>query len=183
MIIDGKSHSEKLRKKIKDELIKICQNTKDVPKLSVILIGDYLPSQIYVKNKQKKAKEVGIKSEVIKYPETVSEKEILEKIQSLNNNKEVTGILVQLPLPKQISQKKIINIIDPKKDVDGFNPLNVGNLASGYDAIAPCTPLGCMKLIKSVQTDLKGLHAVIIGRSNLNGKPMAQLLLLSLIHI
>ena len=85
--------------------------------------------------------------------------------------------MVQLPLPKQISQKKIINIIDPKKDVDGFNPLNVGNLASGYDAIAPCTPLGCIKLIKSVQTDLKGLHAVIIGRSNLNGKPMAQLLL------
>ena len=177
MIIDGKLQSEKLRKKIKDELIKICHNTKDVPKLSVILIGNYLPSQIYVKNKQKKAKEVGIKSEVIKYPETVSEKEILEKIKSLNNNKEVTGILVQLPLPKQISQKKIINIIDPKKDVDGFNPLNVGNLASGYDAIVPCTPLGCIKLIKSVQTDLKGLHAVIIGRSNLNGKPMAQLLL------
>ena len=177
MIIDGKLQSEKLRKKIKEELTKICQNTKDVPKLSVILIGDYLPSKIYVKNKQKKAKEVGIKSEVIKYPETVSEKEILKKIKSLNNDKEVTGILVQLPLPKQISQKKIINIIDPKKDVDGFNPLNVGNLASGYDAITPCTPLGCIKLIKSVQKDLKGLHAVIIGRSNLNGKPMAQLLL------
>ena len=110
MIIDGKSHSEKLRKKIKDEITKICQNTKDVPKLSVILIGDYLPSQIYVKNKQKKAKEVGIKSEVIKYPETVSEKEVLDKIKSLNNDKEVTGILVQLPLPKQISQKKIINL-------------------------------------------------------------------------
>ena len=177
MIIDGKLHSEKLRKKIKDELTKICQNTKDVPKLSVILIGDYLPSQIYVKNKQKKAIEVGIKSEVIKYPETVSEKDVLDKIKSLNNDKEVTGILVQLPLPKQISQKKIINSIDPKKDVDGFNPLNVGNLASGYDAIVPCTPLGCIKLIKSVQEDLKGLHATIIGRSNLNGKPMAQLLL------
>ena len=111
MIIDGKLHSEKLRKKIKDELTKLCQNTQDVPKLSVILIGDYLPSQIYVKNKQKKAKEVGIKSEVIKYPETVSEKEILDKIKSLNNDKEVTGILVQLPLPKQINQKKIINTI------------------------------------------------------------------------
>jgi methylenetetrahydrofolate dehydrogenase (NADP+)/methenyltetrahydrofolate cyclohydrolase len=177
MIIDGKLQSEKLRKKVKDELTKIYQNTKDAPKLSVILIGNYLPSQIYVKNKQKKAKEVGIKSEVIKYPETVSEKEILDKIKSLNNDKEVTGILVQLPLPKQISQKKIINTIHPKKDVDGFNPLNVGNLASGYDAIVPCTPLGCIKLIKSVQENLKGLHAVIIGRSNLNGKPMAQLLL------
>ena len=177
MIIDGKLQSEKLRKKIKKELEEICQKTKDVPKLSVILVGDYLPSQIYVKNKFKKAKEVGIKSEIIKYPETVSEKEILNKINSLNKDKEVTGILVQLPLPKQISQKKIINTIDPKKDVDGFSPLNVGNLASGYDAIVPCTPLGCIKLIKSVQENLKGLHAVIIGRSNLNGKPMAQLLL------
>ncbi len=177
MIIDGKLQSEKLRKKIKKELEEICQKTKDVPKLSVILVGDYLPSQIYVKNKVKKAKEVGIKSEIIKYPETVSEKEILNKINSLNKDKEVTGILVQLPLPKQISQKKIINTIDPKKDVDGFSPLNVGNLASGYDAIVPCTPLGCIKLIKSVQENLKGLHAVIIGRSNLNGKPMAQLLL------
>ena len=151
MIIDGKTHSEKLRKKIKDELTKICQNTKDVPKLSVILIGDYLPSQIYVKNKQKKAKEVGINSEVIKYPETVSEKEVLDKIKSLNNDKEVNGILVQLPLPKQINQKKIINSIDPKKDVDGFNPLNVGNLASGSDSVIPCTPLGCLFLIKSVE--------------------------------
>ena len=177
MIIDGKLQSEKLRKKIKKELEEICQKTKDVPKLSVILVGDYLPSQIYVKNKVKKAKEVGIKSEIIKYPKTVSEKEILNKINSLNKDKEVTGILVQLPLPKKISQKKIINTIDPKKDVDGFSPLNVGNLASGYDAIVPCTPLGCIKLIKSVQENLKGLHAVIIGRSNLNGKPMAQLLL------
>ncbi len=177
MIIDGKLHSEELRKKIKDEITKLCQNTKDVPKLSVILIGDYLPSQIYVKNKQKRAKEVGIKSEVIKYPETVSEKEILNKIKSLNNDKEVTGILVQLPLPKQISQKKIINTIDPKKDVDGFNPLNVGNLASGYDAIIPCTPLGCLLLIKKIEKNLSGKNAVILGRSNLNGKPMAQLLL------
>ena len=177
MIIDGNLQSEKLRKKIKDEITKICKSTKDVPKLSVILIGDYLPSQIYVKNKEKKAKEVGIKSEIIKYPETISEKEILDKISNLNQDKDVTGILVQLPLPKQISQKKIIRAIDPKKDVDGFNPLNVGNLASGFEAIVPCTPLGCIKLIKSVEENLKGLHAVIIGRSNLNGKPMAQLLL------
>ena len=177
MIIDGNLQSEKLRKKIKDEITKICKSTKDVPKLSVILIGDYLPSQIYVKNKEKKAKEVGIKSEIIKYPETISETEILDKISNLNQDKDVTGILVQLPLPKQISQKKIIRAIDPKKDVDGFNPLNVGNLASGFEAIVPCTPLGCIKLIKSVEENLKGLHAVIIGRSNLNGKPMAQLLL------
>tara|TARA_Y100000591_G_scaffold173060_1_gene149493 strand:- start:176 stop:1012 length:837 start_codon:yes stop_codon:yes gene_type:complete len=177
MIIDGNLQSERLRKTIKDEITKICKSTKDVPKLSVILIGNYLPSQIYVKNKKKKAEEVGIKSEIIKYPETVSEKEILDKIKNLNQDKDVTGILVQLPLPKQISQKKIVSAIDPKKDVDGFNPLNVGNLASGFEAIVPCTPLGCIKLIKSVEKNLKGLHAVIIGRSNLNGKPMAQLLL------
>ncbi len=177
MIIDGNLQSERLRKTIKDEITQICKSTKDVPKLSVILIGNYLPSQIYVKNKEKKAQEVGIKSEIIKYPETISEKEILDKIKNLNQDKQVTGILVQLPLPKQISQKKIVSAIDPKKDVDGFNPLNVGNLASGFEAIVPCTPLGCIKLIKSVEKNLKGLHAVIIGRSNLNGKPMAQLLL------
>ena len=177
MIIDGNLQSERLRKTIKDEIKQICKSTKDVPKLSVILIGDYLPSQIYVKNKEKKAKEVGIKSEIIKYPETISEKEILDKISNLNQDKDVTGILVQLPLPKQISQKKIIKVKNPKKEVDGFNPLNVGNLASGVEAIVTCTPLGCIKLIKSVEENLKGLHAVIIGRSNLNGKPMAQLLL------
>ena len=105
MIIDGKLQSEKLRKKIKDELTKIRQNTKDVPKLSVILIGNYLPSQIYVKNKQKKAKEVGIKSEVIKYPDTVEEKTVLKKIKELNQDETVSGILVQLPLPKHIDKQ------------------------------------------------------------------------------
>ena len=107
----------------------------------------------------------------------MSEKDILEKIKELNKNDEISGILVQLPLPRQISKEKIINAINPSKDVDGFNPINVGNLSSGYDSIVPCTPLGCLLLIKKIESNLAGKHAVIIGRSNLNGKPMAQLLL------
>ena len=131
----------------------------------------------FIRNKEKIANEVGIKSKILKYPADVQEHEILNKITELNNDKDVHGILVQLPLPKQINVKNIINSIDPKKDVDGFNPINVGNLASGYKSIVPCTPLGCMILIKKIETKIDGKHAVIIGRSNLNGKPMSQLLL------
>ena len=177
MIIDGKKEAALLREEIKKEILLLKEKTKKAPGLSVILIGDYAPSQIYVKNKEKNSKEVGINSEVIKYPKDITEQEVLNKIKELNNNPEVSGILVQLPLPKHINKEKIINAIHPKKDVDGFNPINVGNLASGYDAIIPCTPLGCLYLIKKIEKNLSGKHAVIIGRSNLNGKPMAQLLL------
>ena len=177
MIIDGKKEAEILREEIKKEIISIKNKTNKIPGLAVILIGDFAPSQIYVKNKEKISKEVGINSNVIKYSKDVSEEEILKKIKELNNDKNVSGILVQLPLPDQISKKKIINLIDPLKDVDGFSPVNVGNLASGYNAIVPCTPLGCLLLIKKVEKNLSGKHAVIIGRSNLNGKPIAQLLL------
>ena len=177
MIIDGKKEAALLREEIKKEILLLKEKTKKVPGLSVILIGDFTPSQIYVKNKEKNSKEVGINSEVIKYPKDITEQEVLNKIKELNNNPEVSGILVQLPLPKHINKEKIINAIHPKKDVDGFNPINVGNLASGYDAIIPCTPLGCLHLIKKIEKNLTGKHAVIIGRSNLNGKPMAQLLL------
>jgi methylenetetrahydrofolate dehydrogenase (NADP+)/methenyltetrahydrofolate cyclohydrolase len=177
MIIDGKKEAALLREEIKKEILLLKEKTKKVPGLSVILIGDFTPSQIYVKNKEKNSKEVGINSEVIKYPKDITEQEVLNKIKELNNNPEVSGILVQLPLPKHINKEKIINAIHPKKDVDGFNPINVGNLASGYEAIIPCTPLGCLHLIKKIEKNLTGKHAVIIGRSNLNGKPMAQLLL------
>ena len=177
MIIDGKKEAANLREEIKKEILEIKKKINKNPNLTVILIGDFAPSQIYVRNKEKNSKEVGINSDVIKYPKDVSEKEVLNKINELNNNKNVSGILVQLPLPEQISKEKIINAIDPKKDVDGFNPINVGNLASGYKSIVPCTPLGCLLLIKKVEKNLSGKHAVIIGRSNLNGKPMAQLLL------
>ena len=177
MIIDGNKEAQTVKNEIKKEISDIKLKTSKAPSLTVILIGDYAPSKIYVKNKEKSALEVGIKSEVIKYPKDVSEKEILKKIDDLNKNEKISGILVQLPLPAHISKEKIINAIIPSKDVDGFNPINVGNLSSGFNSIVPCTPLGCLLLIKKMETNLSGKHAVIIGRSNLNGKPMAQLLL------
>ena len=177
MIIDGKKEAAILREEIKNEIANLKKKTNKVPGLTVILIGEFAPSQIYVRNKEKNSKEVGINSNVIKYPSDVSEKEVLNKIEELNKDKNISGILVQLPLPDQINKEKVINAINPLKDVDGFNPVNVGNLASGYKAIVPCTPLGCLLLIKKVEKNLSGKHAVIIGRSNLNGKPMAQLLL------
>ena len=177
MILDGKKESALLREEIKKEILEIKIRTNKSPGLSVILIGDFKPSQIYVKHKEKNSKEVGINSEVIKYSKEVKELEVLEKIKELNNNDNVSGILVQLPLPTHISKEKIINAIKPSKDVDGFHPINAGNLSLGYKAIVPCTPLGCMLLIKKVEKNLAGKHAVVIGRSNLNGKPIAQLLL------
>ena len=177
MIIDGKKEAAILREEVKKEIALIKEKTNKVPGLSVILIGDFASSQIYVRNKEKISKEVGINSEVIRYPKNVAETEVLKKIKELNVNEKVSGILVQLPLPDQIDKEKIINSIDPSKDVDGFNPINVGKLASGYDAVVPCTPLGCLLLLKKIERNLTGKHAVIIGRSNLNGKPMAQLLL------
>ena len=177
MIIDGKKEAAALREEIKKEIISIKSKINKVPGLTVILIGEFAPSLIYVRNKEKNSKEVGINSNVIKYSKDVKEEEVLKKIKELNKDKSVSGILVQLPLPDQIDKEKIINSIDPSKDVDGFNPINVGNLASGHDAIVPCTPLGCLLLLKKIEKNLSGKHAVIIGRSNLNGKPMAQLLL------
>ena len=177
MIIDGKKYSEEIKNEIKKEIIELKKKKNEIPCLVVILIGSFEPSKIYVRNKEKVANEVGIKSKILKYPADIKEQEILNKIKELNNDKDVHGILVQLPLPKQINVKNIINSIDPNKDVDGFNPINVGNLASGYKSIVPCTPLGCMILIKKIEKKIDGKHAVIIGRSNLNGKPMSQLLL------
>ena len=177
MIIDGKKEAEIIKNEIKKEISDLKKKSGKTPSLTVILIGDFAPSLIYVKNKEKSAREVGINSEIIRYPKNVGEKDILKKIEELNKNDEISGILVQLPLPSQISKEKIVNAINPSKDVDGFNPINVGNLSSGYDSIVPCTPLGCLLLIKKIEPNLAGKHAVIIGRSNLNGKPMAQLLL------
>ena len=177
MIIDGKKTSKLLREKLKEKVSKLKSVYNTVPGLTVILVGEDPPSKIYVKNKEKSAIEVGINSEVIRYPDNVEEKVVLNKIKELNENEKVSGILVQLPLPKHIDKRKVIETIDPKKDVDGFHPVNVGNLSSGYDSTIPCTPLGCYLLIKDTEKNLNGKHAVIIGRSNLNGKPMTQLLL------
>ena len=177
MIIDGKKIAAKLRENLKKNIINLKSTLKSIPGLTVILIGEDPASKIYVNNKEKFSKEVGMNSEVIRYPENIEEKVVLDKIKELNKNKKVSGILVQLPLPKHINKKRVIDTILPNKDVDGFHPINVGNLSSGYESNIPCTPLGCYLLIKEVEKNLSGKHAVIIGRSNLNGKPMAQLLL------
>ena len=177
ILIDGKKEAASLRLKLKDEVIELKKKYNEIPGLTVILIGEFAPSQIYVRNKEKSAKEVGLNSDVIRYPNDVDENTILKKISDLNVDKSVSGILVQLPLPKHIDKKKVIESISPSKDVDGFHPMNVGNLSSGYDSSVPCTPLGCYLLLKKIEPNLNGKKAVIIGRSNLNGKPMAQLLL------
>ena len=177
ILIDGKKIAAELREELKQEVSKLKIRYKKVPGLTVILIGDMTPSQIYVRNKEKSANEVGLKSEVIKYPEEVEEKIVLEKIEELNRDDTVSGILVQLPLPKHIDKQKVIETITPSKDVDGFHPMNVGNLSSGYESSVPCTPLGCYLMIKKIEPNLNGKKAVMVGRSNLNGKPMAQLLL------
>ena len=177
ILIDGKKVAAELREELKKEVAQLKTKFNKVPGLTVILIGDMTPSQIYVRNKEKSANEVGLKSEVIRYPDTVEENTVLEKIKELNKDENVSGILVQLPLPKHIDKQKVIETIFPSKDVDGFHPVNVGNLSSGYDSSVPCTPLGCYLLIKKIEPNLSGKKAVIVGRSNLNGKPMAQLLL------
>ena len=177
MIIDGKKTALELREELKKIIINLKSTFNSVPALTVILIGEDPASKIYVKNKQKFAKEVGINSEVIKYSKNIEEKVIIDKINELNKDKKISGILVQLPLPKHIDKRKVIETISPDKDVDGFHPVNVGNLSSGYESNIPCTPLGCYLLLKKVEKNLSGKHAVVIGRSNLNGKPMTQLLL------
>jgi methylenetetrahydrofolate dehydrogenase (NADP+)/methenyltetrahydrofolate cyclohydrolase len=177
ILIDGKKIAAELREELKKEVSNLKIKYNKVPGLTVILIGDLTPSQIYVRNKEKSAKEVGLKSDILKYPDSVEEKVILDKIEELNNDETVSGILVQLPLPKHIDKQKVIETIHPSKDVDGFHPMNVGNLSSGYQSSVPCTPLGCYLLIKKIEPNLSGKKAVIIGRSNLNGKPMTQLLL------
>jgi len=177
IIIDGKKIAADLRLNLKNEIDNLKKKFNRVPGLTVILVGEYAPSKIYVRNKEKSAIEIGLKSEIIKYSETVDEKTVLAKISELNKDENVSGILVQLPLPKHINNKKIIDAIDPNKDVDGFHPNNIGNLSSGYESSIPCTPLGCHLLIKEIEPNLNGKKAVVLGRSNLNGKPMTQLLL------
>jgi len=177
MIIDGKKTAAELREELKKSVAELKSTYNATPGLTVILVGEDPASKIYVKNKEKFAKEVGLNSEVIRYPADLEEKVLLNKIKELNKNSKVSGILVQLPLPKHINKRKVIETIEHGKDVDGFHPMNVGNLSSGYDSSIPCTPLGCSLLLKKAEKNLSGKHAVVIGRSNLNGKPMTQLLL------
>lgn len=172
-IIDGKAYAAKLRAEVAEEIKK----TGLKPGLSVVLVGHDPASEVYVRNKDKAANEVGINARTIKLPAETSEAELLKKVDELNNDKSVHGILVQLPLPKHIDETKVINAISPDKDVDGFHIINAGRAATGQDALFPCTPFGCIILLKDVLGDLTGLNAVVIGRSNIVGKPMANLLL------
>jgi methylenetetrahydrofolate dehydrogenase (NADP+)/methenyltetrahydrofolate cyclohydrolase len=176
-IIDGKTISADLRGKVTDAVHRLRRDRGIVPGIAVVLIGDNPASQVYVRNKSKAVAEAGMCAFDRKLPATASETEVLNLIAELNADGEVNGILVQLPLPKQIDAQKVLAAIDPAKDVDGFHPLNVGRLASGLPALAPCTPLGCIILAKTIRETLEGLEAVVVGRSNIVGKPVAQLLL------
>jgi methylenetetrahydrofolate dehydrogenase (NADP+) / methenyltetrahydrofolate cyclohydrolase len=176
-IIDGKSIAKELRQEIAEEISQLKIKTDIVPGLAVFLIGDHPASKLYVRNKIKACKEVGIKFFEFYLPSDTSEKDLLEKIEEANDNPNIHGILVQLPLPDYIDSVNIINAIDPNKDVDGFTVSNVGKLVTQQDCFVPCTPQGCLILIKTIITDLKGLNALVIGRSNIVGKPMFHVLL------
>ncbi|MBJ64924.1 MAG: bifunctional methylenetetrahydrofolate dehydrogenase/methenyltetrahydrofolate cyclohydrolase FolD [Rhodobiaceae bacterium] len=176
-IIDGKEFAGGLREKIAQSVKDLRDNHNKVPGLAVILIGNDPASEIYVRNKGIQTKEAGMNSHEFKLPEDTSEEELLSQVEELNNDPEINGILVQFPVPKQISQQKVIETISPLKDVDGLHPINSGYLNSGLEGLVPCTPKGASMLIKANVNDLSGKSAVIIGRSNLVGKPVAQLLL------
>ena len=176
-IIDGKEFAGGLREKIAQSVKDLRDNHNKVPGLAVILIGNDPASEIYVRNKGIQTKEAGMNSHEFKLPEDTSEEELLSQVEELNNDPEINGILVQFPIPKQISQQKVIETISPLKDVDGLHPINSGYLNSGLEGLVPCTPKGASMLIKANVNDLSGKSAVIIGRSNLVGKPVAQLLL------
>lgn len=176
-VISGKALAENLRKDIGRKVCILKESQGITPGLSVILVGEDPASEVYVRNKGKATIEAGMKSDTYNLPNTASHEEVLEKVVSLNNDPTVHGILVQLPLPEQIESDDILNSINPDKDVDGFHTLNVGLLNSGQDAMVPCTPVGCMLMLKDVVGDLTGKHAIVVGRSNIVGKPMAALLL------
>ncbi|NDE90194.1 MAG: bifunctional methylenetetrahydrofolate dehydrogenase/methenyltetrahydrofolate cyclohydrolase FolD [Alphaproteobacteria bacterium] len=172
-VIDGKASAARLRAKIADDV----KSSSTKPGLAVVLVGADPASEVYVRNKEKAVLEVGMNSFAHHLPATTSEAELLTLIDSLNADARVHGILVQLPLPNGIDAQKVLERIDPRKDVDGFHPVNAGKLAVGQDGLVPCTPIGCMILLRETLGDLKGLNAVVVGRSNIVGKPIAQLLL------
>jgi len=176
-IIDGKTIAADLRGKIADAVHRLRRDRGVVPGIAVVLVGNNPASEVYVRNKSRTVADSGMHAVDRRLPSTVSEVELLALIAELNANEKVNGILVQLPLPEQIDSQKIIAAIDPAKDVDGFHPLNAGRLASGLPGLVPCTPLGCVLLAKTVHETLAGIEAVVIGRSNIVGKPVAQLLL------
>lgn len=176
-LIDGKALSQKMQAELGRKVERLKEQHGIIPGLAVILVGDNPASQVYVRNKERSALEAGFKSETLRLSESISQEELIDIIHQYNEDKSIHGILVQLPLPQHINDKKIILAIDPKKDVDGFHPMNRGHLWSGRPMMVPCTPAGIMEMFREYHVDLEGKHAVIIGRSNIVGKPMAQLLL------
>ncbi len=176
-ILDGKKLSEKIKSQIKEETKELKEKYDIVPGLAVVLVGDDPASLTYVKMKEKACKEVGFYSIVHHMPHSISQAEIEETIKMMNQNPNIDGILVQLPLPPHIDTTKILELIDPAKDVDGFHPYNFGRLMQGLDTFAPCTPLGVMKLLEEYDIDPKGMDVCVVGASNIVGKPMAALLL------
>ncbi|HES5096494.1 TPA: bifunctional methylenetetrahydrofolate dehydrogenase/methenyltetrahydrofolate cyclohydrolase [Streptococcus pyogenes] len=176
-LIDGKVLAQKMQQELAAKVNNLKQKKGIVPGLAVILVGDDPASQVYVRNKERAALTVGFKSETVRLSEFICQEELIAVIERYNADNTIHGILVQLPLPNHINDKKIILAIDPKKDVDGFHPMNTGHLWSGRPLMVPCTPSGIMELLREYNVNLEGKHAVIIGRSNIVGKPMAQLLL------
>ncbi len=175
-ILDGLSVSHKIKQEIKEEVTKIVQSGKKAPHLAAILVGENGASKAYVNSKVKDCKEVGFTSSLLKFPDTICENELLEEIKKLNENEEIDGFIVQLPLPKGIDQEKIIMAIDPKKDVDGFHPENFGKMALEMDSLLPATPFGIMQLLERYNIDTKGKKCVVIGRSRIVGRPMSILM-------
>ncbi|WP_100010703.1 bifunctional methylenetetrahydrofolate dehydrogenase/methenyltetrahydrofolate cyclohydrolase FolD [Lentibacillus sediminis] len=175
-IISGKELGNELRQEMKKEVDQL-KNSGLTPHLTVIIVGDNPASRSYVRGKEKASDTVGISSEVIELPSSVTEEELLGLIDQKNRDASVHGILVQLPLPEQIREENIIVAIDPAKDVDGFHPINIGRMMTGQDALLPCTPYGIITMLKSRNIPIEGKHAVVIGRSNIVGKPVGQLLL------
>ena len=178
-ILSGKEFALQIKEEVRRDAALLLEKNGVVPGLTVVLVGEDAASQVYVNNKHKACLELGIRSDIVRLPETASKEELLTVIERLNQDKAVHGILVQLPLPKALRavEQEVLLAIDPAKDVDGFHPLNAGRLAVGDEHLVPCTPAGCVKMLEMAGMEIRGKHAVVIGRSNIVGKPMAQLLL------
>jgi len=175
-VINGKDLAQEIRDELKIEITEL-KKQNITPHLTVIIVGDDPASHSYVKGKKKASAEVGMSSEIIELPKETTEKTLLEKIEELNNDSSVHGILVQLPLPEQINEQHVIETINPAKDVDGFHPISVGKMMLGENTFLPCTPFGIITMLKSRNIEIAGKHAVVLGRSNIVGKPVGQLLL------
>lgn len=175
-LLEGKKLAEKMQSEMKVRVHSLLEKGK-IPGLTVLLVGEDKASQVYVRNKERQATKVGIKSEIIRLPETISEAALIEQVEQLNEDASVHGILVQLPLPKHINEQEVLRKIDYSKDVDGFHPMNMGNFLLGNASALPCTPYGIMELLKAYDISLEGKNALVIGRSNIVGKPMALMLM------